>query len=292
MESKQVLVWWATLSVVALVNLALWAKAARSVLGEREPDAWLGRYRRRQLLLSLLFVLGCATRSWTIRADVQRFCMIDSFVGSVFVGRSIATVAELSFVAQWALLVDALGAQCGNLVVRRLARTFVPTIAVAETCSWYAVLTTNYAGNALEESLWTFTAALTTVCLALLLPSGDRARRRFLGAGLLVGTLYVAFMTTVDVPMYWTRWHADQAAGRAYLSLGEGLRDAMTWRVTLRWEDWREEVPWMSLYFSAATWISLLLVREPALALGRATAEREPASIPERVAATPVGLAS
>jgi hypothetical protein len=279
MAFSGVLVWWAALSAVALVNIALWTVSARNVLGSWEPNRDAARYRRLQLILSCAFVVGCASRSWVLRADVQRFCMIDSFLGSVFVGRSIATIAELSFVAQWALLVRALAERGGNRFAFVLSRIFVPTIFVAEGFSWYAILTTNYFGNAIEESLWTLTAALLTVSLVTFLPSASAGWRRFLVAGVCFGVAYLVFMTRVDVPMYVTRWRADEASGRAYLSLSEGLRDAMSWHVTLRWEDWRDEMPWMSLYFSAAVWASLALIHVPVrarLSTAAASAQASP----------------
>src|SRR5206468_9257647 len=40
----------------------------------------------------------------------------------------------------------------------------------------------------------------------------------------------------------------------------EGLRDASTrWVVTHDLAEWRDEIAWMSLYFSAAVWASLAL---------------------------------
>ncbi len=61
-------------------------------------------FQRWQLLLSAVYVLGCAFRAIVPRADVQRIGLFDSWVSSVLVGRSVATVAELCFIAQWALL--------------------------------------------------------------------------------------------------------------------------------------------------------------------------------------------
>jgi hypothetical protein len=38
----------------------------------------------------------------------------------------------------------------------------------------------------------------------------------------------------------------------------EGARDAtVRWIVTHDFAEWRDEIPWMSLYFSAAVWSSL-----------------------------------
>ena len=154
-----------------------------------------------------------------------------------------------------------------------LSRLIVPLIAVAETCSWTAVLTTNYLGNACEETLWAVSAALLLIGCAALWPRCDARTRRLLAIPFVAGPGYLLFMATVDIPMYLTRWRADQAAGRAYLSLGAGLHDVATrWVVTREWQAWRTEMPWMSLYFSVAVWISL------ALAIPSPASSAEPAA--------------
>ena len=80
----------------------------------------------------------------------------------------------------------------------------------------------------------------------------------------MLNTAYIVFMWSVDVPMYLGRHRTDTGIGKAYLSVADGFRDAASRRVvTRRWEDWRPEIPWMSLYFSAGVWISLALVRAP-----------------------------
>jgi hypothetical protein len=100
------------------------------------------------------------------------------------------------------------------------------------------------------------------------------------------GALYVAFMFSFDVPTYAARWAADQAAGKHYLTIAQGLQDVTHRRVvSYRWDDWKTEVVWMSLYFSAAVWISISLVhaRIPTAVLARQgarllrTTERAPA---------------
>ena len=59
---------------------------------------------------------------------------------------------------------------------------------------------------------------------------------------------------------------ADEAAGRHYLSVAQGLLDVSgRWVVSHRWEDWRNEVAWMSLYFSVAVWLSIGLIHAPVL---------------------------
>jgi hypothetical protein len=73
-------------------------------------------------------------------------------------------------------------------------------------------------------------------------------------------------MFFVDVPMYWARWVADEASGRAYFSVAQGVLDASErWVVSHHWEDWKNEIAWMSLYFSGAVWLSIAFVHLPPL---------------------------
>jgi len=68
-------------------------------------------------------------------------------------------------------------------------------------------------------------------------------------------------MFAVDVPMYASRWLADEAAGRGYLTLSQGFLDVAQRRVvSTQWRDWKNEVIWMSLYFSVAVWLSISLI--------------------------------
>jgi hypothetical protein len=264
-HASGVVVWWTVLCAVGVVNLCGWQRSA-IVLARRKPSAGRSAHtiRQWQLLLSAVFVLGCGFRSLFPRADVQRLGLIDSWLSSVLVGRSVATVAELCFMAQWALLLHTAARDAGSRFGVAISWLLVPLIAVAEVCSWYAVLTTCYLGNVIEESIWAFTASLLLVGCLTVWSRCRAARRPFLAAALMLGVIYVLFMCTVDVPMYVSRWQADEIQGREYLSLSQGLEDTWSRRVvTFAWEDWRTEIPWMSLYFSVCVWWSLALVHAP-----------------------------
>ena len=261
--SDPVRAWLIGMTAVAILNVLLWSASAPAVWRRDLDHPARARYWRWQWALAGIYVLGCASRSVVLRADVQRYCMVDAWYGSPFVGRSIATVAELAFAMQWALLLARLARETQSGLARRIAYAVVPTIAVAETCSWFAVLTTNYLGNAIEEALWASTVGLLCVGFAGCYRSAQPSLRRFLLLALGAGALYVLYMTTVDVPMYVSRWRADEAAGRVYFSLADGLRDSQRWIPTGAWDDWRDEVGWLSLYFSVAVWISLFLVHRP-----------------------------
>ncbi len=265
MMSAEVFLWWALLCTVSGLNIAAWSLSF-AVLARRQPllspEAYA--HRRLQLLLSAGYVFGCAFRSALPVYDVGRMVMIDSWLSSVIVGRSVATFAELCFVAQWALMLREISRATGSGVGRVASFVVVPLIAIAEAFSWYSVLTTSNLGHVLEESIWGFSAALMVVSLVAIWPRCDRTLRPLLAVWCAAGIAYVAFMFLIDVPMYWSRWLADEAAGRAYLSLGQGVLDtSQRWEVSHRWEDWRGEVTWMSLYFSVAVWLSIALVHAP-----------------------------
>ncbi len=263
--SIDILWWWSLLCTVSAFNVLAWLASAGSVNRLRgRVDAQVHGMRRLQLMLSAAYVLGCAYRSvWPV-FDVQRLCLFDHWTSSVLVGRTVATVAELCFAVQWALMLHTASRAGGSTLGRVVAALIVPLLVAAEVCSWYSVLSTSNIGHVVEESLWGLSAALFVIGLLALWPRCDRAMRPLLAVWCLAGVAYIAYMFLVDVPMYWTRWLADEAAGRRYLSLPDGLADVSTrWVVSRRWSDWQSEVIWMTLYFSVAVWLSLALIHAP-----------------------------
>jgi hypothetical protein len=265
--STEVLIWWFTLCVISAVNVLALSYSAR-VLWQKQGlmPADVYASRKLQLLLSAGYVLGCAYRSALPVFDVQRICLVDSWLSSVIVGRSVATVAELCFVTQWALLMREVSRVTQSRPGQLASFAVLPLIVVAETCSWYSVLTTSNIGHVIEESLWGVSAALLVASLLTLWPRSHPRLRLMVLAMCLTGIAYVAFMFLVDVPMYWARWVADEASGRHYLSLTQGVLDTSgRWIVSQQWHVWKGEVIWMSLYFSLAVWLSIAFIHTPAL---------------------------
>ena len=164
---------------------------------------------------------------------MQRICLFNTWLSSILVGRSIATAAELCFAIQWAIVLYELGRIAHSDTAKNIARLIVPLIALAEACSWYAVISTNFLGNVLENSLWTVTFTLIAIALVRL-AMRVRGVAQFIIASTAVGAAgYVLFMSTVDVPMYVLRWQAEIADGRQALGFFAGLQDlASHWLVT------------------------------------------------------------
>ena len=149
--SNPVARWWVWLVSISAVNLVAFVvvrrRAARRL---RAPSADELRRFHQVVALCGVYTVGCAFRSVLPRADVQRICLWDTWWSNVFVGRSVATVAELSFVLEGALVLFFLATYLESSLGRAVARAIVPLIVIAECFSWYAVLTTHYLEEAEE----------------------------------------------------------------------------------------------------------------------------------------------
>src|SRR5580693_3951434 len=250
--------WWSLLTLVSGANIAIWFLLYHQL--HEQPTGRLGGTPGIELMLLLCaaYVFGCAFRSFLPRADVQRICLFDTWLSSVVVGRSVATVAEICFAAQWAIMLYQLGTTTGADTTLNAAWVIVPLILIAECFSWYAVLTTHYLGNAIENSIWAVAFCVVGIGLCRLWPEFDGPVRVVLAIAITGIAAYLAFLMTVDVPMYLSRWRAE--AGGKRLRPLEGLRDVSTrWVVTHDLAEWKDEIAWMSLYFSMAVWASLAL---------------------------------
>ena len=256
--SNPVAWWWGLLTLVSGVNIAIWFVLYR----ELQPAGGLGTTSTvgLMLLLCAAYVFGCAFRSLLPRADVQRICLFDHWLSSVVVGRSVAIIAELAFAAQWAIILHQLGTMTGADTTLNAAWVILPLILIAECFSWHAVLTTHYLHNAIENSLWAVAFFIIGIGLCRLLPEFQGPVRVVLIVTIIGIVAYLAFLMTIDVPMYLSRWRAGLADGSKRLRPLEGLRDVSTrWVVTHDLAEWKDEIAWMSLYFSAAVWASLAL---------------------------------
>ncbi|WP_249132348.1 MULTISPECIES: hypothetical protein [unclassified Bradyrhizobium] len=258
--SNPVVRWWGFLSLVSAANIAIWFALYRQFHeqsnGSLSNTSGIGL----MLLLCAAYVFGCAFRSVLPRADVQRICLFDTWLSSVVVGRTVATVAEVCFAAQWAIILYQLGTMTGAETTINIAWIIVPLIVIAECFSWYAVLTTHYLCNAIENSIWAVVFFLVGIALCRLLPEFQGPVRWAFIVAIVGIAAFLAFLMTVDVPMYLNRWRANLAAGGTLLHPLDGLRDvSRRWVVTHDIAEWREEIAWMSLYFSMAVWSSLAL---------------------------------
>ncbi|HTP25686.1 MAG TPA: hypothetical protein VMK12_08510 [Anaeromyxobacteraceae bacterium] len=248
---NRTLLWWGFLCVAALVNAAAWGASAWWLAPQPDIEAT----RRALLWLSAVYVAGCAFRSLLPMIDVPRYCLLDTPISRIFVGRSVATVAELAFVAQWALLMHEAGAV-------RAAVAVLVIIVVAEILSWLAVLTRNDLFHAAENALWAVAAALATVFLASRWGHQGEIGHKVIVVAIACAALYVAFMGLYVVPMYVRRWRAEGV----HLSPRVGLLQLLgRCAVERDWGHWRQDAAWLTPYFTVCVWLSITLAYVPSL---------------------------
>lgn len=123
------------MSAISILNIVAWVFVAAGLLRTSPPDSpqrKVDSTRGWQLLLSSLFVLGCAFRSFLPRIEGLRIGLEDHWIASAMIGRAVATVAELAFVAQWTLVLVEWSNAAGSKWARSLAKIPLPLIALAE----------------------------------------------------------------------------------------------------------------------------------------------------------------
>lgn len=213
----------------------------------------------------------CAYRSFLPRIDLERYCLFDTVLSSIFLGRTAATIAEIAFSCQIALFLHDLAEVHQHPIAQTMSLGLVPAIAIAQCFCWCGVISLNHVYHAIEESIW----AVCSIFVAFVMggfayyhPENTSLVRVGI-IGVVISVFFFVFMAIVDVPMYITRWRDNKMAAHkgkviVHKSSFEGAVDAWQRRnVTKSWEVWKEETVWLTGYFSSAVWLSLYLVHMP-----------------------------
>ena len=85
---------------------------------------------------------------------------------------------------------------------------------------------------------------------AAVTPAGDNSAVGFMLCALPVALVYINFMVTTDVPMYYNAWVDDTNKGVVYPTFLEGMADLVQCEVVeTAFEPWREAIVWQTGYF-------------------------------------------
>src|ERR1700752_64598 len=141
---RRLTLWIGSVAALAAFNVGLWIWIARSA-SLRSP------YGEAQLLLSGIYVGVCGFRSLFPRVDLERVCLWDTWLSTILLGRTAATIAGLCFALQCGLFLQQLSEAGDMPVMGAAAHAFVPLAIIAELVCWYAVLSLNHIGHAIEE---------------------------------------------------------------------------------------------------------------------------------------------
>ena len=246
--------WWKFLCVTAVFNIGVWSWAIY-------VQSDLQNFSFAQPVLSGIYVFVCAFRSFLPRIDLERYCLFDHPLSSVMLGRTLATVAEISFSLQCAILIYDLGVFVQSPLIMLVAYSLLPIIVFAQISCWYAALTLNHFWHGIEEAAWVLMILLAAGCLAAGFFMLSGVHQVLMGIGIVscLGSAYI--MLFMDIPMYLARKQKSSQAAQKYLSVGAGIKDAISRRVmTSDWGVWKKEVVWISTYFTFGVWLSIGMV--------------------------------
>lgn len=239
---------------MAVFNIGIWTWA---ILVHSDMQ----HFSYAQPILSGIYVFVCAFRSFLPRIDVERYCLIDHPLSSVMLGRSLATIAEVSFSAQCALLIYNLGQSLNSASIQYTAYSIVPIIVLAQISCWYAALTLNHFWHSLEEAAWVVMVTIAAACFTIgfFMLSGILKILMAIGIISCLGSAYI--MLFIDIPMYLSRKIDSHKQARQFLSVSAGIKDAISRRVkTSDWGVWKKEVIWLSTYFTFGVWLSIGMI--------------------------------
>lgn len=247
-------IWWKFLCGIAVINTFVWLTAIW-LRPETQTLSYL------QPILSGIYVSICAFRSFYPRIDLERYCLFDTPLSSVVLGRSAATIAEISFSMQCALLIFDLGLLLDSALIIYVAYAIVPLIVIAQAFCWYATLSQNHFWHAMEEATWVIMIALATACFTYGFIELTGFYQVLMAIGILscVGSAYI--MLFIDIPMYLSRQKEGSNMGQQYFTFTQGMSDALRRRVqTSDWSVWKKEALWITPYFTVGVWLSISMM--------------------------------
>ncbi len=246
--------WWKFLCLIAVINIMVW-------LGAIWMHSDMQNFSYTQPILSGIYVMVCAFRSFYPRIDLERYCLFDTPVSSVVLGRASATVAEIAFSIQCALLIFDLGTALNSATIINISYAIVPIIVLAQTFCWYAALTLNHFWHGMEELAWVVMVVLAAGCFGIgyIKLEGFYAALMVIGILGCIGSAYI--MIAIDIPMYFSRTKDSTRTGIRFLTVTEGISDALNRRVqTSDWDVWKKEALWITPYFTFGVWLSIGMV--------------------------------
>lgn len=230
-------------------------------------------YSQTMRILAVPWVINCAYRSLFPSLYLQRYVFWDTPLNGILVDRGLACVGELCCVFQTSLALRHVDMEItgGRLWVQATGWLSFVVYVVAEICSYYNVATTNELWCAIEVDLDALSYLImlpASIYLFLLCPGSitGSSAKKFLAVMVPLTVLYPLYNFLIDAPMYLRRYAADQKAGKHYFGFLEGLEDAATRRIfTHEFNDWKEDMTWMVLYFFLGAAGGIVLMYAPKL---------------------------
>ena len=283
--------WWSQLvaTAVCTFSFALFVGCNISF----STDSTIRQYQKRCVGFAQPFIFECIWRSIYPSLYIPRQVLWDTWHNSIMMDRTLAAIGEVCWVIQIHYVVQFINFQVraielskgiddlrGTYFVHQAAKLAVCFAVLGEMFSYWSTGTLNNLYATYEPCCWTVLFALFTLCaiqlwkrLSVIQPQGTRSVTITLAIMIVAGVIYVYYMLTENIPMYYERYLEDQANGVQYLPVWHGLWQALWLRYPRHdFNAWSEDWSWMTAYFSIACWSAILLMHSPRIT---ATTEEE-----------------
>jgi hypothetical protein len=216
-------------------------------------------FQHKLAILVFIYIYVCAYRSIWPRIEGPNICLNKNSMSLPILGRTSATIAEISFGLLFVLITNKLilGISKKNMFMLAWNNILFYLIVLAQVFCWIGIITTDPSYNALEESLWTvfgISKIILYIIIYYYIGFNNSYLRYTIPIIIVCVLVYTLFMITVDVPMYIQ--NAKTHNGK-YNSLGDGILKLCKCNFTKKLDKWKEDIPWLSGYFTFAVWFSI-----------------------------------
>ena len=279
---NKTIIWWLALSIISILNIIFICTYIASLKNINKTQIYLFTF-------SFIYTIVCAIRAIWPRKDVEQICLFDFKISSIMIGRSLATIAEISYILLILLVFNIITKNISIITKKKkrylliLINIVLLLIIIAQIFCWLGLITKYYIWNALEESLWTVSALILIVVSCILYKSLNLRKTKktkkinsllaFLKVFIIISIIYVIFMCVVDIPMYYNRW---KKSYNRNISLNDFVNDFKKYnkRLTLNnfynlhkcktinrdIDVWKYEIPWLTGYFTFGVWTTYAII--------------------------------
>ena len=236
----------------------------------------LNKFSKKLTILVMIYTYVCAIRGIYPRIEDSGLCAYDNTISKPIIGRTLATVAELSFAMFFVLLTKTflkdifkINNNTNLLGLKKINNVLFPLIILAQIFCWIGSITKDTQWNALEESLWAIFALVKVVIYSIMyyniykisnnkLTNSIKLLKMLIPFIVIFMSVYFIYMVCIDVPLYIKK--SKNYKGKLN-SLFQGLKELSLCRVvTFSYKKWKNEIPWLTSYFTLAVWFAIFML--------------------------------
>lgn len=242
-------IWWLSLTLISVLNIIILSSQYKNTKN-------LSIF-----VMAFIYIIVNAIRAIWPRIDIERICFFDANISTPLVGRFLATIAELCYIGLFIITLKLFISTSKDFDKYSIILNLIfIVILIAEILSWCGCLTKKQLFNAFEESLWGFSAVVILIISLLTYKEiNNKKIKNYLLTISLCLLIYITFMVLVDIPMYIKRDKIEIIDKNT--SLDEQIKDMSKCNtISKDYNTWKEDIPWLSGYFSLGSWSAIILL--------------------------------